>query len=83
MSQRGSGTFPENNAISTPSAAHCAANDARSTAGDDHRLSWLIDAWQTLSDDTRDAMVRLAAGPGEADDRGDVAVTPAVQAVSR
>ena len=68
MSQRGSHTFPEEIAISAPSAAHCAANDTQSSAGDDPRLLALIDAWPTLSDDARDAIVRLAGlGPDDPD----------------
>ena len=76
--------MPAENAVSARSAAHCAANCSRSLSDDDPRLLALIDAWPKLSDDARDAIVRLAGfAPDDAGDLDDVAATLAGKAVSR
>ena len=84
MSHRGSGTLPEEIAVSARSAAHCAANCSSSPADDDPRLLELIDAWPTLLEDTRDAIAKLVGlPPDDADGVGDVMAVAAKEAVSR
>ena len=67
------------------SGAHSGARgDANAIlADDDPRLLRLIDAWPTLSEDTRDAIARLATGPDDTDDLDDVTAAPDVKPVSR
>ena len=48
---------------------------------DDPRLLGLIDAWQTLSEDTRDAIARLVGD--DSHDVDDVTVAPAGEAGAR
>ena len=47
---------------------------------DDPRLLWLIDAWPGLSEETRDAIARLAGD--DVDDLAGVTATPDREAVS-
>ena len=72
MSQRESDVFPGKIAVSAPSAGHCAASRFRSLVEGDPRLIRLLDAWPMLSENTRDAIARLAADdPDDADDLDD------------
>ena len=50
------------------------------TVPDDPRLLWLIDAWPGLSEETRDAIARLAGD--DVDDLAGVTATPDREAVS-
>ena len=64
--------------------AHSGARDdadAILAAQDDSRLLAVIDAWPMLSEETRDAIAKLAGN--DSDDVDDVAVTSAGKVVSR
>ena len=61
------------------SGAVGAENDALDVS-DDPRLLRLIDAWPRLSEETRDAITRLAGD--DVEDLGDVAATPDGETVS-
>ena len=80
MSHRGSGTFPEDKAKTTTSAADGAANFPQRPS-DDLRLLGLIDAWPMLSEDARDAVARLVGD--DSHDIDDVTAVAGGKAVSR
>ena len=81
MSRREEGTFPEEIAVSAPSAVDGAVVCSQSRSDDDVRLRLLIDAWLTLSEETRDAIARLVGD--DSHDVDDVTVAPAGEAGAR
>ena len=81
MSRREDATFPGEFAVLAQSAVDGAVVCSQARADDDVRLRLLIDAWLTLSEDTRDAIARLVGD--DFHDVDDVTVAPAGEAGAR